>query len=464
MSCRRSTSRCATAPPSASARSAPRTRRSCGHFLDGLSAESRWLRFFCAGADLDRAAPLAALEPRRGRGLVAVAGRPGADRRRTPPTSASAPDRAEVAFEVADERHGRGIATILLAHLAELAPRDGIDDVRRRRAPDNHRMAQVFRDSGFAVEVSVAPGELRVRVPGLARRRGAARASRTATGSRRWPPSRTCCGPASVAVIGASTPPGLGRRGAARATCARPASAARSPSSIPRRTASAACPPTARSRTCPARRPGRHRRARPRPWSTSRASAGPPASARSSCSRPGSPRSGGRGARPPGRAARGLPRQRHAARRPELPRRAQHGADVAAQRDLRARSRRRPAASPSPRRAAPSGSRRSPRPRAAASGLSSFVSTGDKADLSGNDFLRFWEQDDDTDVVGLYLESFGNPRRFGRIARAVAARKPIVAVKSGRSAAGARAAASHTGALLAASDVHGRRAVRATPA
>ena len=53
----------------------------------------------------------------------------------------------------------------------------------------------------------------------------------------------------------------------------------------------------------------------------------------------------------------------------------------------------------------------------------------------------------------LYLESFGNPRRFGRIARAVAARKPIVAVKSGRSAAGARAAASHTGALLAASDV-----------
>ena len=86
-------------------------------------------------------------------------------------------------------------------------------------------------------------------------------------------------------------------------------------------------------------------------------------------------------------------------------------------------------------------------------GLSSFVSTGDKADLSGNDFLRYWEQDADTDVVLLYLESFGNPRRFGRIARAVAARKPIVAVKSGRSAAGARAAASHTGALLAASDV-----------
>ena len=55
-------------------------------------------------------------------------------------------------------------------------------------------------------------------------------------------------------------------------------------------------------------------------------------------------------------------------------------------------------------------------------------------------------------MIGLYLESFGNPRRFGQIARRVAARKPVIAVKSGRSAAGARAAMSHTGALLAASD------------
>jgi acyl-CoA synthetase (NDP forming) len=86
-------------------------------------------------------------------------------------------------------------------------------------------------------------------------------------------------------------------------------------------------------------------------------------------------------------------------------------------------------------------------------GLSSFVSTGNKAVLSGNDFLRYWEQDPATDVILLYLESFGNPRRFGRIARHVAQSKPIVAVKSGRSAAGARAAASHTGALIAASDV-----------
>ena len=85
-------------------------------------------------------------------------------------------------------------------------------------------------------------------------------------------------------------------------------------------------------------------------------------------------------------------------------------------------------------------------------GMSSFVSVGNKADLSGNDFLAYWDRDDATDVILLYLESFGNPRRFSRVARDIATRKPIVAVKGGRSSAGARAAGSHTGALLTASD------------
>jgi acetate---CoA ligase (ADP-forming) len=86
-------------------------------------------------------------------------------------------------------------------------------------------------------------------------------------------------------------------------------------------------------------------------------------------------------------------------------------------------------------------------------GLSTFVSIGNKADISGNDLVAYWDQDPNTDVILLYLESFGDPRRFARLAREVGRRKPIVAVKSGRSAAGARAAASHTGALLAASDI-----------
>lgn len=80
-------------------------------------------------------------------------------------------------------------------------------------------------------------------------------------------------------------------------------------------------------------------------------------------------------------------------------------------------------------------------------GVSTFVSVGNKADVSGNDLLQYWEDDAGTDVVLLYLESFGNPHKFARIARRVSRRKPIVAVKSGRSAAGVRAASSHTAAM-----------------
>ncbi len=80
-------------------------------------------------------------------------------------------------------------------------------------------------------------------------------------------------------------------------------------------------------------------------------------------------------------------------------------------------------------------------------GLSSFVSMGNKADVSGNDLLQWWEQDDATNVILLYLESFGNPRKFSRIARHVGRSKPIVALKSGRTQAGTRAASSHTAAL-----------------
>ena len=80
-------------------------------------------------------------------------------------------------------------------------------------------------------------------------------------------------------------------------------------------------------------------------------------------------------------------------------------------------------------------------------GISSFVSVGNKADVSGNDLLEYWEGDPRTSVILLYLESFGNPAKFSRIARRISRTKPIVALKAGRSAAGARAAASHTGAL-----------------
>jgi acyl-CoA synthetase (NDP forming)/GNAT superfamily N-acetyltransferase len=69
-------------------------------------------------------------------------------------------------------------------------------------------------------------------------------------------------------------------------------------------------------------------------------------------------------------------------------------------------------------------------------GLSTFISAGNRADVSGNDLLQYWEEDDATEVILLYLESIGNPRKFSRIARRVSRHKPIVAVRSGRSTQG----------------------------
>src|SRR5688500_2154146 len=83
-------------------------------------------------------------------------------------------------------------------------------------------------------------------------------------------------------------------------------------------------------------------------------------------------------------------------------------------------------------------------------GLTQFVSMGNKADVSGNDLLEHWEDDPATRVVCMYLESFGNPRRFTEIAKRVGRKKPILVVKSGRTAEGARAASSHTGAMAGA--------------
>jgi acyl-CoA synthetase (NDP forming)/GNAT superfamily N-acetyltransferase len=86
-------------------------------------------------------------------------------------------------------------------------------------------------------------------------------------------------------------------------------------------------------------------------------------------------------------------------------------------------------------------------------GLSTFVAVGNKADISGNDLLAYWEQDAATKIILLYLESFGNPRRFARTARRVARHKPIIAVKSDGTPAGEGAIASAAGGMLTASDV-----------
>jgi acetate---CoA ligase (ADP-forming) len=80
-------------------------------------------------------------------------------------------------------------------------------------------------------------------------------------------------------------------------------------------------------------------------------------------------------------------------------------------------------------------------------GFSMVVSIGNKADISANDVLEYWKDDQHTDIILLYLENFGNPRHFTKIAREISLKKPIVAVKAGRTRQGAAAASSHTGAL-----------------
>ena len=83
-------------------------------------------------------------------------------------------------------------------------------------------------------------------------------------------------------------------------------------------------------------------------------------------------------------------------------------------------------------------------------GINDFVSVGNKPDVSGNDLIEYWGEDERTRVILMYLENFGNPQTFTRLARQVTRRKPMIVVKSGRSGAGARAATSHTGAMAGA--------------
>jgi len=81
-------------------------------------------------------------------------------------------------------------------------------------------------------------------------------------------------------------------------------------------------------------------------------------------------------------------------------------------------------------------------------GVAMFVSMGNKTDISGNDLLEYWEGNDDVQVILMYLESFGNPRKFTQLARRITRNKPIITVKAGRTPAGARAASSHTGSIV----------------
>ncbi|HET6547361.1 MAG TPA: GNAT family N-acetyltransferase, partial [Solirubrobacter sp.] len=176
-------------------------------FLAGLSERSRWLRFFSLGVNLDRAAERAAAGDRpEGYGLIVTTG---AEERVVAHAvfEVERPDRAEVAFAVADEMQGRGLATVLLAHLAQVAAARGVSTFTATVLPENKRMVSVFRESGFPVEVHASPDGIELEFPtelgADARRRFEDRDRIAAVAA-----VERVLRPRSVAVVGASRRPG----------------------------------------------------------------------------------------------------------------------------------------------------------------------------------------------------------------------------------------------------------------
>jgi acetyl coenzyme A synthetase (ADP forming)-like protein len=423
---------------------APRLRS----FLASLSEEARWFRFFSAGVDLDRAAHSAA-EPGDGLSLLALSGPEGTVVGHGTYLTEST-RRAEIAFAVADAWHGHGIATVLLAHLAQCASAEGIETFTATVLSSNHRMLQVFHDSGFLVSAHRADDTIEIEFP-----TSLSREARHRFESRQRAADVAAVAhvlrPASVAVIGASRRPGTvggevvrnllagGYSGPLHLVNARGGEVAGRPT-VKRiadvegdvELAVIAVPAAAvieTARECAAKGV-----CALVVLTAGFAEVGPEGRARQDellavCR--------AAGMRMVGPNCLGVANLHH----------------LTAFNATFAPGRPTPGGVAFASQSGAFGIAAIDEAAARGIGLSSFVSMGDKADLSGNDFLEYWEQDPDTSVLLVYLESFGNPRRFGRIARRITASKPIVAVKSGRTAAGHRAASSHTGALLAASDV-----------
>lgn len=354
------------------------------------------------------------------------------------------PARAEVAFAVLDEHQGRGIGTVLLDHLGRVARAVGITEFQADVLGDNNRMLEVFAKSGFRVKRSTNAGVVHLSFP-----TGETEASRQASELRNWTAAgesiRKLLHPRSVAVIGASRSrakiggtlvANLKRAGfngpvypvnpaadeVMGLRCYPSVVAIGAPVdlaliAVPAELVSGAIEDCARAHVhgvvvitsgfaevSPAGRTEEERL-----FETVRASGmrmvGPncmgvlntdPAVRLDGTFAPTAP--------PPGNV--GMYSQSGALGIAIL--------DYMNSRGL---------------------------------GISTFVSAGNRSDVSNNDLLAYWLDDVRTGVVVLYLESVGNPRKFARIAPEVARRRPIVAVKSGRSAAGRRAASSHSAAL-----------------
>jgi acetate---CoA ligase (ADP-forming) len=419
-------------------------------FLSNLSPDSRVLRFFTGGANLQMAARAATdTDYRRRYGLVATVGADAAIVAHAE-YIATDDDDAEIAFEVSDSAQGLGLGTLLLAHLAEAAEENGIPTFVAEVLPENHRMIEVFRASGFATKVSSLAGVLMVEFPtsvspeaveAFEHRDQIAAAAAV----------RRFLAPTSVAVVGASRREGsvggeilsnlvesgfTGHLYPVNPYSPEVGSLPAYPSvgEIPGEVDLAVIAVPAErvvdiARQCGAKHVG----------ALLVVSAG-------------FAETDGEGAR---RQAELLAVCRESGMRLVGPNCL--GAVNTAP-DVKLNATFAPSFPVAGRvgfmsQSGALGLALIDRAQARGVGLSSFVSVGNKADISGNDLLQYWESDERTGVIVLYLESFGDPRRFARIARRVGHSKPVVALKSGRSRAGARAASSHTGALVSASDV-----------
>jgi len=418
-------------------------------FLDRISPESIVFRFFGVpnlswvinwSIDVDYADRFA---------LVAETG--------TPPEIVAhaayircAPDQAEVAFLVADAFHGHGIATTLLAHLAEVAARNAITSFVAEVMPANHRMIEMFRESGFPVEVRSSADSIEIELPtsltpeALARFDERERAAAVAA-------VRSFLEPRSLAVVGAGRHRGTisgevlhnvlssGFNGPVYAVNPATDTVQNLPayshvSEIAGQVDLAVVVVPAQQVVAVARDCARAGVRALLVISSGFAEAGEAGAARQQelldvCRTAG--------IRIVGPNCLGV-------------------INTAPSISLNATFATRPALPGSVGFMSQSGGLGVAIIEAASKlglGLSSFVAVGNKADLSGNDMLSYWEQDPSTSVALLYLESFGNPRKFARLAPRFARHKPLLAVKSGRSAAGVRATESHTGTLLAESDV-----------
>jgi acetyl coenzyme A synthetase (ADP forming)-like protein len=350
--------------------------------------------------------------------------------------------RAEVAFAVAPDLQGRGVATRLLEQLAETAAEAGVAEFVAEVLPENAAMLSVFRDAGFAVGRTLGEGEIEIRFP-----IAATEEYRLAVDLRDHEAVvaslRPFFEPRSVAVLGASARPGS----IGGTVVANIAAAGFTGTVVPvnRRGDAVAGIPGVRSLAEVSAPIDLVVVCLPAEQVLEAAEEALDGGVRALCVIS----AGFAEVGPEGRAREN--------RLLELVR--AHGARAIGPNCLGiavAAARLNATFAPHPFPAGPigfssqSGALGLALLEEAASrrlGFSAFVSIGNKMDVSSNDLLEYWEDDPETEVVLLYVESFGNPRKFARIARRLARRKPVLAMKSGVSRAGARAASSHTAAL-----------------